>query len=125
MSGTLLTFQAGVLIVIFMMRTLSPVIALLVFALLIQNTCPFGAAGKSTVAASCEHCPLKHHSLVSLDGQKNIVADASLVHFPVYVFAVLKTIHTFKLEPIKSAHPVLADSYTDALPDELLRPPRA
>jgi hypothetical protein len=111
--------------VIFMMRKLSPVIVLLVVALFIQNTCPFGAAGKSTVAASCEHCPLKHSSLISLDGQKNIVADASSVHFPVYVFAVPKTIHTFEFEPIKSARPVLEDGYPDAFPDELLRPPRA
>ncbi len=71
------------------------IIFVLAFALLIQNTCPLGAAGKSTVAASCG------------------------------VFAVPKTIHTLEFEPVKSAPLILAESYKDALPDELLRPPQA
>jgi len=108
-----------------MIALLRSIIFLLAIALLIQNTCPFGAAGKSTVAASCEHCPLKHGSSVSVDGQKNLVSGFSSVHFPLYVFAVPKTIHTFQLEPVTSARPVLADSYKDPLPDELLRPPRS
>lgn len=103
---------------------LRSIIFILAFALLIQNTCPFGAAGKSSVAAACAHCPLKHNLLVSLDGHENLVTDFSRVHFPLYVFKVPKTIHTFQLAPIISARPVLADSYKDALPDELLRPPR-
>jgi|SRR6266540_2335614 len=101
------------------------IIFVLAFALLIQNTCPLGAAGKSTVAASCGHCPLKHHFVVSAAGQKNIAADPSAFHFPLYVFAVPKTIHTLEFEPVKSAPLILAESYKDALPDELLRPPQA
>jgi hypothetical protein len=104
---------------------LKSIIVLLAIALMIQNTCPFGAAGKSTVASSCEHCPLKHSFIVSPDGQKNITSDSPAVHFPVYVFALPKTIHTFDLEPIKSVRLILADSYKDVLPDELLRPPQA
>ncbi len=107
------------------MLKLKSVIALLAFALLIQNTCPFGAAGKSTVAAVCDHCPLKHNFIVSTDGQKDLVSDPSPVHYPLYVFSVPKTVHTFQLSPIQSAQPLLADNYQDALPDELLRPPRA
>ena len=104
---------------------LRSIIFILAFALLIQNTCPFGAAGKSTVAESCKNCPMQHSLTVTTDGQKHLVSDASSVHFPLYVFAVPKTIHTFELDPIKSPRPVLADNYKDALPDELLRPPRA
>jgi hypothetical protein len=107
------------------MHTLRCIILLLSFALLIQNTCPLGAAGKSTVASSCDHCPLKHSLLIPFDGQTNLVSDSSSVHFPVYVFAVAKTVHTFQFGPIKFARPVLADRYKDALPEELLRPPRA
>jgi hypothetical protein len=100
------------------------IIFLLSFALLIQNTCPFGAAGKTAVAsASCGDCPLKH-VVVSQDGQKILVSDSSSIHFPLYVFAVSKTIHTLQLSPVSSARAVLADRYKDALPDELLRPPR-
>jgi hypothetical protein len=104
---------------------LRPIILLLAFALLIQNTCPFGAAGKSTVASSCGHCQMKHSTMASPAGQKQLVSDSSSTHFPLYVFAVPKTVHTFQLNPIKSARPVLAEFYKDALPDELLRPPQA
>jgi hypothetical protein len=102
-----------------------PIIFILAFALLIQNTCPLGAAGKSTVAESCKNCSMHHSLTITTDGQNNLVSDSSNIHFPLYVFAVPKTIHTFQLNPIKSTRPVLADNYKDALPDELLRPPRA
>lgn len=101
------------------------IIFLLVFALLIQNTCPFGSAGKSAVFASCAHCPLQHNGIVSPHGQPNLVAGPQSAHFPLYVFAVPKTVHTSQFSPLSSARPVLADRYKDALPDELLRPPRA
>jgi hypothetical protein len=107
------------------MHRLTTVIFLLVVALLIQNTCPFGAAGKSTVAAACAHCSIKHGVVASSEGQKSISPDSSQVHFPMFVFAVSKPIHAFQLIPVQSARPVLADQYQDALPDELLRPPRA
>lgn len=108
--------------------TLRPVsiIFLLVFALLIQNTCPFGAAGKSAVAASCGNCPLKHgFHPATAGGQKNLAPDASPAHFPLYVFAVPKTVHVFQPQPAVSKPTILADRYKDALPEELLRPPRA
>ena len=103
---------------------LRSIIFLLAFALLIQNTCPLGVAGKSAVTASCENCPLKHSLSVPTNGQKNIVTDSSSIHFPMYVFAVPKMLHTFQFEPITSTRAVLANSYRDALPEELLRPPR-
>jgi hypothetical protein len=102
-----------------------PLIFILAFALLIQNTCPFGAAGKSSVAAMCGNCCLHHHLIVSSDGQRNLASEDSLSHFPLYVFAVPKTIHTFKLYPVKSVQSALADHYVNISPHELLRPPRA
>jgi hypothetical protein len=108
-----------------MLFKLRPIIFLLAFALLIQNTCPFGAAGKSSAANACGHCQMKHSIVASPASQTQLVSDSSSIHFPLYVFAVPKTIHTFRLNSIKSARPVLTDFYQDALPDELLRPPRA
>lgn len=108
-----------------MILKLRSVIFLLAFALLIQNTCPHGFAGKTSLASDCANCPVKHNLTKLLDGGNRIISGASSVHFPLYVFEVLKTIHTFRFEPIKSSRPVLADSYKDALPGELLRPPRA
>jgi hypothetical protein len=107
------------------MSKLKPIMLLLAFALLIQNTCPYNAAGKSSVTGACGNCPLKHTFTVASDAAKNLVNDASSVHYPLYVFSVPKTVHTFSLDPVKSVKPVLADRYKDALPDELLRPPRA
>lgn len=106
------------------MLKLRPVILLLAFALLIQNTCPHGFAGKTSVASTCNHCSLKHHSL-SPDPQKKISSDSSSIHFPMFVFAVPKMIHTFQLNPVKSGRLIFADRYKDALPDDLLRPPQA
>jgi hypothetical protein len=105
------------------MLKLRPVILLLAFALLIQNTCPRGYAGKSTVIKGCNHCSLKQlHA--SPGHQKKISSSPSPVHHPLYVFSVPKTIHTLQLDLITSVRPVIADRYTDALPAELLRPPR-
>jgi len=101
------------------------VIALLIFALLIQNTCPKGMAGKSTVAASCSHCPQK---LVlkapSTAYQADIVqSDAAL--FPMYVLALPNVQPLFRPMPIEIPQPSIPNSYQNAYPDELLRPPRA
>ncbi len=106
------------------MRKLTPVILLLVFALSIQNTCPFGTAGKSSVTASCERCPLMHGFVMPSNGQNTVMSDASSVHFPHYIFAVSKTISSVRITPIASKGPILANDYQDALPDELLQPPR-
>lgn len=106
------------------MNKLPSIIFLLTVALLIQNTCPLGAAGKTSLASSCTNCPLKHTSIASFGGQKEIVKELS-IHFPLFVFAVPKTVHTFQLESITSKRPALANSYEDALPQELLRPPKA
>ncbi len=101
------------------------VIFILAFALLIQNTCPHGFAGKTSVASTCKNCSMKQHHSVSPDAQKKITSSAMPVHLPLFVFAVPKTIHTFQLSPITAARPILIDPYKDALPDELLRPPQA
>jgi hypothetical protein len=108
-----------------MILKLRSIIFLLAFALLIQNTCPHGFAGKTAVARACANCPMKYNLMVQLDGQDKIASGAFSVHFPLYVFEAPKTVHTFQPESIKSARPVLASGYKNALPDELLRPPRA
>ncbi len=107
------------------MKKFRSILFLLAFALVIQNTCPFGAAGKTSLATACSHCPSKHSMAVSADGQNKLVSDSSSIHFPLYLFAVPKTIHTFRLELIKSKRLSLGSSYADALPNEFLRPPRA
>lgn len=75
------------------------------------------------MAALCKSCSLKHSYVVPPGNQINLVSDSQSIHFPMFVFAVQKTIYAFRLKPVKSAQPPLADSYEDALPDGLLRPP--
>lgn len=102
------------------------IIFFLAFALLIQNTCPMGAAGKSTVVSICAGCALRHQMVVTASSGDILASDhSSSDHFPMFVFSVPKTIHTFELESIKSVRPLLANDYADAVPHELLRPPRA
>jgi hypothetical protein len=108
-----------------MMYRVTSIIFLLVFALLIQNTCPLGAAGKTSAATSCHTCPSNHGLSISTDGLMSVASDSSSIHFPLYVFAVSKTIHTFRLEPIKPKRLPIGSSYADALSSEFLRPPRA
>ncbi len=101
------------------------IIFILAFALLIQNTCPFGAAGKSTVTASCGHCSLQYGHVIASYGQKNFVSAVTPAHFPLYVFSVPNTIQASRLDPVKSVQPAIVDNYKNFSPDELLRPPRA
>jgi hypothetical protein len=97
---------------------------LLSFALLIQNTCPFGAAGKTAVSSLGKDCSLKHSIVFSLHAQKNLAPDFSTNHLPQFVFETPEAMPSLQAAPYISEKPVRAKVYKDALPDELLRPPR-
>jgi len=99
------------------------VIALLIFALLIQNTCPHGFAGKSTVLASCSHCPHKQTlTAYAESGQVSIIPN-HLVHMPLFVLEIPHSQPTFELVSAASPQPVIRNRYKNTFPDGLLRPP--
>jgi hypothetical protein len=102
------------------------IIVLLTFALLIQNTCPFGAAGKSAVVASRADCPMKkiHLPSTSSNGHLSTVSHQT-PHFPIFVLALSDGEPSFNLDPVAPAQTLVVSSYADALPYELLRPPRS
>ncbi len=108
-----------------MRDAVSAVIALLIFSLLIQNTCPHGFAGKSAVAASCSHCPMKgsHHQAPG-SGKLSIFSH-STAHLPMYVLDLPNTRPIFRLAAIALPRPVVLNTYKNTAPDELLQPPRA
>jgi hypothetical protein len=82
-------------------------------------------AGKSTVAASCSHCPQKQIlKAPSSVGQLSIVTGHSSP-FPLFVLAMAQMQPSFRLTPIATPQQAVPNSYKDALPNELLRPPRA
>ena len=95
----------------------------LVFALFIQNTCPMGRAGKSSIVPSCGHCPLVRHCLAALDGQIKIATAAPSVHYPLYLFTAADTGHVYQLEAVIRQEPLPALNHADTLPVELFKPP--
>jgi len=101
------------------------VLALLIFALLVQNTCPQGFAGKSTVTATCSHCPLKQTLKPAALGDKLGITSHAPRHLPMYVLDMPNTQPTFRLVAIASVHPFIPNTYKDTAPSELLQPPRA
>ena len=107
------------------MRRMSSLIALLVLALFVQNTCPHGFAGKTSVAKTCDQCAFKEQHLAAASGEHSLFADPSPVHFPLFVFSLPMSAPAFQPGPAAVAEPVIGEPYTDAAPAELLRPPRA
>ena len=107
-----------------MQHKFSAIITLLVFALLIQNTCLHGFAGRSAVFASWSPCPHKQmHQLPAEGGLSSISSHAP--HMPLFVLEMPDPLPVFNLIAAVSPHPVILKSYKDALPKELLRPPQA
>ncbi len=99
-------------------------VALLSISLVVQNTCPFGKAGKTAVGPACGHCPLhKLQCAASADNATHVLPRMS-AQFPLFVFTPEQR------EPL--ALPALLDrlpapaatSYTDAVAKGPLRPPR-
>ncbi len=107
-----------------MTHKLHPIIFIISFALLIQNTCPVGAAGKTSLASLCQNCPLKHSIVVSPVDQKELVSNTSSMPFPIHVFSVPETLHALQHEPMTSLKQILHNGHGDDLPHEILRPPR-
>jgi hypothetical protein len=103
------------------------IILLLTLALLIQNTCPLGFAGKSTVASTCLHCPERqtHHPVPDGEGIKISIQSHSTAHLPIFVLDIPNTQTIFRFAVIAIPQPVMPNTYKNTAPDELLRPPRA
>jgi hypothetical protein len=107
------------------MLRLRPIILLLALALFIQNTCPHGFAGKTTLARTCDRCTLKQQHAPLPDQQNRIAASQTPVHYPLFLFSVPPSVHVLQPGSAIAHEPVVADRYTDATPAEFLRPPRA
>jgi hypothetical protein len=101
-----------------------PIMMLLVLALLVQNTCPHGFAGKSALAKSCGHCP--HHKDQSPQhGLKSMASHPHIDQAPAFVFSVPAVTRVVAGLPIETTVPLLDDDLKDALPADILKPPRA
>jgi hypothetical protein len=101
-------------------------IALIAFAIAIQNTCPYGYAGKTSVAAPHVHnCPLKVHQPAMPDGQKRVDKDFRDLNHPfVLIFApsdgIFKT-----FAPVKETGIIRPAEYSDIFLNPPHRPPKS
>jgi len=102
-----------------------PIISFLVFALVVQNTCPRGFAGKTTLAGKCSHCSSKINSITLPEVQVFTSSFPRPVHFPMYVFVTTDTSPFFQPQRRSATWPILIIGYEAPWPDELLKPPRA
>jgi len=120
----LLTSPMQMVTMLPMRHRISILLFLLIFALLVQNTCPHGFAGKSTVASTCSHCPQKQTHKSATEGDRVSSISHAPAHLPMYVLDIPDTQPTFRLLMTASSPPVIPNIYTNTAPDELLHPPR-
>ena len=100
-------------------------IFLLAFALLIQNTCPKGFAGKSSLAAFCSRCPQEQAHRSAFEGATFSSIAKAPVHLPIYVLDIPSMQPAFRLSAISIPQPDITNTYKNTSPDELFQPPRA
>jgi len=102
-----------------------PIIFLLVFALLVQNTCLHGFAGKTSFTGKRSHCPSATSKFGVPHVSKYLLSDHQIsVNSPMYFFTVPTANQAVHPERRRTLPPTLLIDYMDALPDELLKPPR-
>ncbi len=112
------------------MKTVALIVSfVLALSLLVQNTCPHGYAGKTSVIRACGHCPHK----LDREAMKTVMQTVKLEpavqkqasHPPLFVLAFQEKMHTLLPAPVQTAPAFLANRYQDAGLHELLRPPHA
>jgi hypothetical protein len=100
-------------------------IALIALAIAVQNTCPYGYAGKTAVAAPHVHnCPLKDHQPSMPDGQNKVDKDFRDLNHPfVLVFApvdgILKT-----FAPVREIGNIKSPKHKEIFMNPPHRPPK-
>jgi hypothetical protein len=100
------------------------IIALLAFAVAVQNTCPYGYAGKTAVAAPHVHtCPLKDHQPVRSDAHNDVNPHSSHANGPFVFISVLDGGAFMACGPAEKAGSCKVLGYEDIFLKPPLRPP--
>jgi hypothetical protein len=107
-----------------MRRTLLLIVYSLVLSLVIQNTCPFGAAGKTGIVRAYGHCGMKHCPL-SPGGKKEPLDDAKPDRFPLFAFTIADAKPAFQLELCDCSETTYQVGFHELFPVEILKPPRS
>jgi len=93
---------------------------------MIQNTCLHGFAGKTSLVPTCGKCPMQQEVAASHTGQELAATNHhNPIDSPMFIFALPDSTPIFEPELIRTPRKFAANSYTDDLPNEIFRPPRA
>jgi hypothetical protein len=109
-----------------MMLRMRFLIFLVAFAIILQNTCPHGWAGKTAFAAShVSHCSMKDpHRPAKTNDWDDVKKELSSNAKQTFVFSVGTSDNTFRLlAPIGCTVSVKTDNVKDVFSEPLLRPP--
>jgi len=100
-------------------------IFLVAFAIILQNTCPYGWAGKTAFAAShVSHCPMKDRQRPAKTNDRDDVKKELSNAKQTFVFSVGTSGNTFRLLALISCTiSVKTDNVKDVFSEPLLRPP--
>lgn len=101
------------------------IFSFLIIALLIQNTCPHGFAGKSSVAMSCSQCLQKQAHKAAFDATTLSSIAKAPAHLPMFVLDMPGTKPAFRFAVTTIPQPIIPNTYRNAAPKGLLQPPRA
>lgn len=102
------------------------IIALIVFAIAVQNTCPYGYAGKTAIAVSHVHkCPLKGHQPSRTEGQNKVEKDFQDLNHPLVLVSapIDGTFMTFA--PVRETGIIKPHGYKDIFLIPPHRPPES
>ncbi len=108
------------------MKVVAVIVGLVLsLSLMVQNTCPHGYAGKTSVVRTCGRCPHKPDqvSMKTVKMEQTVKKQSS--HPPLFVLAFQDAMISLQPAPHKTASTFLQSRYQDAEPYELLRPPHA
>ncbi|HTG00533.1 MAG TPA: hypothetical protein VK654_08105 [Nitrospirota bacterium] len=112
-----------------MRHTITILLTWLIVGLLVQNTCPRGFGGKTTVAASssssCSHCQHTQTQKLNVEGSMFSSISRAPAHMPMFVLDIPNTQPAFRLVATASPRSVIPNTYKNTAPNELLHPPRA
>jgi hypothetical protein len=115
-------------LIYFVMTEKRVVIFLIAFAIVIQNTCPYGWAAKtafvSPYTSHCPHCPKKEdHQPAKSDSRNDVKKDVSSINH-LFMIHIGKLDTAFQLlSPTEHAPSIKSDDFMDVYLEPLLRPP--
>jgi hypothetical protein len=101
-------------------------IALIVMTIVIQNTCPYGYAAKTAIAAPIEHhCPLKDSAPSEDGGTNRMTQDLRDLSQP-YVIAAAPSCDTgLAFDTVMETDIIRHAGFEDFVADPPLRPPKS